>query len=244
MPSPPHKATLAPVVKLEQVSFAYPLNPVLQQVSLAIYPGQFIGIIGPNGGGKTTLLKLILGFLSPSQGVVQVFNQNPAERTKMPLPIAYVPQALFCDRHFPISAEEVVLTGLCSRLPWYGRFRTADRRAAQGALEKIGLAHLSGCPFGKLSGGQAQRVLIARALVSDPKLLLLDEPTASVDHQAEVEIYALLEQLKGTRTILMVTHDLRAALEHVEALLCVQGHVAVLKPTEVCPHFSFGLYQR
>jgi zinc transport system ATP-binding protein len=230
-----------PVIELENVSFAYPGNLVLRDVSFQVYPGEFIGMIGPNGGGKTTLLKLILGFLKPLKGTVKVFGEVAGSSPTLNR-LAYVPQAIRFDRDFPISVEEVVLSGLISHLPWHGRFHTADRIAAQEALEKIGLPHLAKASFGTLSGGQAQRVLIARALVSNPQLLLLDEPTASVDSQAEADIYALLNWLKGQMTILMVTHDLRAAIEQVGRILCVQGSVLSLKPEEVCKHFAFGLY--
>lgn len=230
-----------PIIELKNVSFAYPGNLVLKNVYFQVSPGEFIGMIGPNGGGKTTLLKLILGFLKPLKGMIKVFGETAGSSPTLNR-LAYVPQAVRFDRDFPISVEEVVLSGLIAHLPWYGRFRTADRIAAQEALEKIGLPHLANAPFGILSGGQAQRVLIARALVSNPQLLLLDEPTASVDSQAEADIYALLNQLRGYMTILMVTHDLGAAIEQVGRILCVQGGVLSLKPEEVCKHFAFGLY--
>lgn len=230
------------VIEFDQVSFSYQSTPVLRQLSFQVYPGEFIGIIGPNGGGKTTLLKLILGFLKPTRGTVHVFGKTTDGQATQPLRLAYVPQSVRFDRDFPISVEEVVLSGLLSRLTWYGRFRSSERKAARQALEKTGLVHLSDHPFGTLSGGQAQRVLIARALVSNPQVLLLDEPTASVDSQAEADIYAILQLLKGTMTILMVTHDLRAAIDQVGRVLCVQGGVISLKPEEVCKHFAFGLY--
>jgi zinc transport system ATP-binding protein len=232
-----------PMIEFDQVSFSYQNTPVLNQVTFQVYPGEFVGLIGPNGGGKTTLLKLILGFLKPSRGILHVFGKiaRDGEHTP-PNQIAYVPQSMRFDRDFPISVEEVVLSGLISHLPWYGQFRSSDRKRAKEALEETGLAHLSDHPFGTLSGGQAQRVLIARALVSQPQLLLLDEPTASVDSQAEADIYAILNKLKGKMTILMVTHDLLAAIEQVQRVLCVQGGVISLKPEEVCKHFAFGLY--
>lgn len=233
---------LPPVVEFDRVSFSYPGTPILNQVSFQVYPGEFIGMIGPNGGGKTTLLKLILGFLKPTGGTIRIFDEKAGEHAFTPNRLAYVPQSVRFDREFPISVEEVVLSGLLSRLPWYGKFRAADRRAAKEALEYMGLSHLAANSFGTLSGGQAQRVLIARALVSKPQLLLLDEPTASVDVQAESDIYAILNQLKGKMTILMVTHDLKAAIDQVERVLCVQGGVISLKPEEVCKHFAFGLY--
>ncbi len=229
-------------IVFEKVSFSYSTMPVFHQVSFQVHSGEFIGIIGPNGGGKTTLLKLVLGFLKPSTGSIHVLRQTSPSSSPSPNKIAYVPQSTRFDRDFPISVEEVVLSGIISRLPWYGKFHAADREAAMAALNKTGLAHLSHASFGTLSGGQAQRVLIARALVSKPELLLLDEPTASVDNQAEADIYALLKQLKGEMTILMVTHDLRATIDQVERVLCVQNGVISLKPEEVCKHFAFGLY--
>ncbi len=231
-----------PLITLDQVTFSYTHTPVLKDVSFQVYPGEFIGMMGPNGGGKTTLLKLLLGFLKPSKGKVYVLGQEASSHFTSPNRLAYVPQSVRFDRDFPISVEEVVLSGLIFRLPWYGRFRAADRQTAREALEKTRLSHLANRPFGTLSGGQAQRVLIARALVSKPKLLLLDEPTASVDSQAEADIYALLNQIKGQMTILMVTHDLSVAIHQVERVLCVQGGVMSLKPEEVCKHFAFGLY--
>lgn len=231
-----------PIIQLEHLFFSYQSMPVLHDVSFTVEPGEFIGIIGPNGGGKTTLLKLILGFLKPSRGLIRVFGETPGISRQRTTPLAYVPQAMRFDREFPISVEEVVLAGLLTHLPWYGSFPKKDRQAAREALERVGLEKLWNAPFGTLSGGQAQRVLIARALVSNPQLLLLDEPTASVDSQAEADIYAILKQLKGEMTILMVTHDLRAAIDHVERILCVQGRIFSLKPAEVCEHFVFGLY--
>jgi zinc transport system ATP-binding protein len=156
--------------------------------------------------------------------------------------VAYVPQGLRFDRQFPISVMEVVLSGRLSRLPWYGLYSSADKKAAHEALDLVGMLPYSHCVFGNLSGGQAQRALIARALVSEPQLLLLDEPTASVDAQAETLIYSILKQLQKKMTILMVTHDLRAAIDIVDRVLCVQGGVLSLLPQEVCEHFALGLY--
>lgn len=245
MPSQNNKSMKqSPVIEIDHVNFSYPGNSVLHDVSFQVNSGEFIGMIGPNGGGKTTLLKLILGFLRPSKGKVSVFGELAGEQSTSPNRLSYVPQSVRFDRDFPISVEEVVLSGLISSLPWYGRFRLQDCKAAREALEQTGLSHLSGAAFGTLSGGQAQRVLIARALVSKPELLLLDEPTASVDSRAEADIYALLKQLKGQMTILMVTHDLGVAIDQVERVLCVQGSVISLKPEEVCKHFAFGLYHK
>lgn len=231
---------MEPIIKLDDVSFAYQDAVVLENVSLDIFPGEFVAIIGPNGGGKTTLLKLILGFLKPTLGRVDVFGSLP--KNNHTTPIAYVPQTTRFDRQFPISVREVVLSGCLSHLPWHGRFHQKEQDAAAEALQRVGLSDFQYTPFGKLSGGQAQRVLIARALVSNPQLLLLDEPTASVDSQAEAEIYAILQKLHGTMTILMVTHDLKAAVSQVDRVLCIQRQAVEMRPEEVCAHFAIGLY--
>lgn len=234
---------MSSIVEIEQLYFSYPGNPVLSDINLKVDSGEFIAIIGPNGGGKTTLLKLILGLLKPSSGKILVFGQTPQPGVPpIRTPISYVPQAMRFDKQFPISVLEVVLGGLLSKLPWYGRFSQKDIEAALAALDQVGLLGFDKRSFGTLSGGQAQRVLIARALVSQPELLLLDEPTASVDSQAEADIYGLLKKLKGQMTILMITHDLRAAIDNVGRVFCVQGTLIALNPEEVCKHFAIGLY--
>lgn len=238
MPSPLHKSGLSVAVK--GLSFSYQRQSILTNVSFSIQRGEFVGVIGPNGGGKTTLLRLLLGFLQPGSGTIHLSSENG----KIPpaASIAYVPQQLKLDRDFPISVQEVVLTGLLSQLPWYGRFSRLQKYAAQSALDLVGMKPWQSTSFGKLSGGQAQRVLMARALVSKPQLLLLDEPTASIDPEAQREIYQLLTSLKGSITIIMVTHDLKMVRNQVDRLFCVQQHVAELKPEQVCNHLALGLY--
>lgn len=227
------------IVTAKNLYFAYGDAPVLTDVTFDIHPGEFVGIIGPNGGGKTTLLKLILGFLCPSSGVLKVFNENPKNAHSN---VAYVPQRQPFDRLFPISVTEVVLTGRLAHLPWYGAYSAQDYTLAKEALRLVELEAFAEVPFGSLSGGQAQRVLIARALVSQPKLLLLDEPTSSVDVDAQAEIYSLLDKLRGKMTVVMVTHDLRTVIERVGRVICVQGSALLLRPEEVCEHFTIGLY--
>lgn len=226
-------------IRFENVSFAYEDSLILKDVTFSVNQGEFVGIIGPNGGGKTTLLKIILGFLKPSTGAVSLFGHTPQQMMHQ---IGYVPQALRFDRQFPISVYELVLSGRLFRLPWYGIYSNKDRQITEEMLEKVGLKDFQHCAFGTLSGGQTQRALIARALVSEPKLLLLDEPTASVDAQAEADIYSLLKELRKEMTILMVTHDLNAAIDQVQSVLCVQQTVMNLLPQEVCEHFALGLY--
>lgn len=227
------------IISLDQITFAYQDTRILDDVSFQVKKGEFIGIFGPNGGGKTTLLKLLMGFLKPSSGTINLFGKQPQHAREK---IAYVPQGLRFDREFPISVHELVLSGRLSRLSWIGRYNPEDYKIANEMLEKVKLTPFKNAAFGTLSGGQAQRALIARALVSQPELLLLDEPTASVDTEAEKEIYSILEELKGKMTILMVTHHLRTAMDQVGRVLCVQKNVISLKPEEVCEHFAIGLY--
>jgi len=226
-------------IEVEDLSFAYQDHLVLRDVSFRIKTGEFIGIIGPNGGGKTTLLKLLMGSLMPQKGRIKVFGNAPQYFLEH---ISYVPQTVRFDKQFPISVLEVVLMGRLAYLPWYGWYNKEDLQIAREALARVKMSHLENRPFGTLSGGQAQRVLIARALASKPKLLLLDEPTASIDTQAQAEVYNILEELTGTMTILMVTHDLGVAIDRVEKVLCVQNNVMLLTPQEVCEHFAIGLY--
>ncbi len=231
---------MEPAVVFDNVSFSYDHDlPVLKNVSFSVIPGEFLGIIGPNGGGKTTLLKLIMGFLSPSCGKILIFGKPPLEERHS---IAYVPQNLKFDKAFPISLNELVLSGLLSRLPWYGKFSAENKAAALRALERVGLKELQDRAIGTLSGGQMQRGLIARALVSSPKLLLLDEPTANVDAKAEVDIHALLKELSGEVAIMMVTHSLQDSISNVDRVLCVQQTAKALQTKEVCEHFALGLY--
>lgn len=231
---------MPPVISLKNVSFGYtPGQPVLQDVNLEVTEGEFIGIIGPNGGGKTTLLKLLLGFISPWKGTISILGKST---TCYPNGIAYVPQVLHYDKQFPITVIDLVLAGRLSTLAWWGTFTKEDREKALFALEQVDLIEYKDRPFGTLSGGQAQRALIARALAQEPKILLLDESMACVDMQAEAEIYDVLNKIRSSLTILMVTHDIRAIIQHVKRVLCVQGKVISLGPSDVCEHFALGLY--
>jgi zinc transport system ATP-binding protein len=227
------------IVELSDVCFSYHEIPVLRNITFSIHKGEFVGIIGPNGGGKTTLLKLIMGFLKPDKGTIKVFGKDPENARQH---LAYVPQSLRFDRQFPISVLEVVLSGRLSKLPWYGQYSDEDYDRAKDSLEKVQMSAFVDRPFGSLSTGQAQRVLIARALTSSPSLLLLDEPTASVDPNSEAEIQAILKKLSHSMTLMMVTHNLQTIVNEVKKVICVQGEAFPLKPEEVCEHFSLGLY--
>ncbi|MBS0621589.1 MAG: metal ABC transporter ATP-binding protein [Verrucomicrobia bacterium] len=222
-------------VSLQHVSFTYNKTAVLKDVCLTIAKGEFLGIIGPNGGGKTTLLKLIMGLLEAQEGTI-VLEEG--------MKIGYVPQRLPFDRHFPMSVLELVLGGLLSEAPWFGGYGRKNKNRALHALEHVDLLNEAHAHCGSLSGGQLQRALIARAIVSHPHLLLLDEPTANIDHQAEEHLWELLNQFKGKMAIGMVTHDLDAAVNRVDRIVCVHRTVYPLPREEVCKHFALGLYHK
>ncbi|NGX60821.1 MAG: High-affinity zinc uptake system ATP-binding protein ZnuC [Chlamydiae bacterium] len=226
-------------VFVEDLFFSYPQTPVLSEVSFSIYQGEFVAFFGPNGGGKTTLLHLLMGFLPPDHGVVQLLGKKPKEVSKK---IGWVPQNFHFDPTFPISVQEVVLGGRLSFAPKVGGFRKEDQEKVRESLKLVNMEHKLSTPFSSLSGGQQQRVLIARALASDPDLLLLDEPTASVDFDAQNAIYDLLCKLRGKLTIIMVTHDLHSAVAFVDRLFCIQKNATEMPAEKVCEHFALGLY--
>lgn len=227
-------------IEVKNLSFGYQSDLlVLENINWTVQDGQSVALVGPNGGGKTTLLKILLGLYNPAEGSVKVLGTAPDKALGH---IAYVPQNMAFDKQFPITALDVVLMGRLSHLPWYGRYSHKDKDLALESLRTVGLEEKAGSAFGELSGGQRQRVLIARALVSHPRLLLLDEPTASVDIEAEKEIYSILNRLQGKMTIIMVTHDLQTAMDNVSNVAVVQRTLRSLSKEEVCQHFAIGLY--
>ncbi len=227
------------IIEIKNLSFEYDHNIVLENVNLSIKKGEFVGIIGPNGGGKTTLLKLILGFLPPNKGSVRISGKLSKEVQHN---IGYVPQFHEIDRYFPITVYELVLLGAISTCNWLGKYPNIIKKKAKKLLKDLNLSKIMNSPFGKLSGGQMQRVLIARALISDPEILILDEPTSNIDEKSLKQIFKLLLDPKSNRTILIVSHDLKAIFENITKVLCVQRSVSTLKPKEVCEHFSICLH--
>lgn len=207
-----------PAVEINGLHFAYGAVPVLSDVTLTIADGEFLGIVGPNAGGKSTLLKLILGLLKPHAGRVRVLGETPQRARRQ---IGYVPQHPGFQRDFPISVEDVVLMGRFG-LGWrLGTWRRADRRAAAAALDEVEALDLAPRQIGTLSGGQLQRVLLARALVAEPRLLILDEPTANIDQRLEGEIFELLAHLNRRLTILVVSHDIAFISGYVTRVACL-----------------------
>ncbi len=193
-----------PVIACDQLSVDLGGVRVLENVTLSVGEGDFLGLVGPNGGGKTTLLRVILGLENASAGSVRVFGGLPGS---FPGRIGYVPQRLFFDREFPISVRDLVLMGRLSKKKLFQHYNTLDRTRVDEAIHAAGLERLIERRIGDLSGGELQRALIARALAGEPELLLLDEPTASIDPQMKTTIYDLIEQLKERLTIVLVTHD-------------------------------------
>jgi len=219
-----------PAVELKDVEFRYDGPLVLQSVSLAVEEGDFLGIIGPNGSGKTTLLRLILGLIRPTAGNVLVYGRPPQQARRM---IGYVPQKPNLDPSFPVNVEDVVLMGRLGQSPMAGGFLRDDHEAAMRAIDQVEISHLRRKRFGRLSGGEQRRALIARALATEPRLLLLDEPTVGVDHRVEHEIYSLLDVLNKHVTIVLVSHDIGCVTEHVRRVAAVHQRVFCHTPEEL-----------
>ena len=215
------------VIEVDHVDFSYDGNRVLEDIAFSVAEGDFLGVVGPNGSGKTTLLKIILGLLRPLKGKVRVFGRSPERSRHL---IGYVPQHANLDASFPISVVDVVLIGRLGRAPLLGRYRKTDREAAERAMGEAEILDLRNRRFGTLSGGQQQRVLLARALVGNPDLLLLDEPTASIDGRVEQDIYHLLKKLNEKVTIVLVSHDLGFISTYVNKVACVNRRL-VCNPT-------------
>jgi len=207
-----------PAIEVKGLDFTYDGHLVLEDINLTISDRDFLGVVGPNGGGKTTLLKIILGLLHPRKGTVRVFGQHPERARKL---IGYVPQQADLDISFPISVRDVVLIGRLGRTSAFWRYRKNDYLAADEAMDQLKIRDLGDRLYGTLSGGQKQRALIARALVGDPALLILDEPTVSVDGRVEQDIYDLLQKINEKIAILFVSHDLGFVSTHVNRVACV-----------------------
>jgi zinc transport system ATP-binding protein len=207
-----------PVINIKDLSFSYDSETILRNVNFEIKEKDFIAMIGPNGGGKTTLLKLMLGLLTPAEGHIRVLGKHPKKASPY---IGYVPQDVHINRDFPITAMDVVLMGLPVSGKRWRRQSPHDRQRATDALERMEVGAQAEKKIGALSGGQRQRVFIARALVTHPKLLLLDEPTASIDTRGQAEFFQLLKKLNEDITIVVVSHDLLVISRYVKSVACV-----------------------
>lgn len=214
------------VISLRDIVFSYGGPKVLDGVSLDVEEAEFLGVVGPNAGGKSTLLKLILGFLQPLEGEVRVLGGKPRNTRHQ---IGYVPQYPVFNRDFPISVEQTVLMGRLGRSSLFGGYSRSDRDIARRAMTETEVADLAGRQLCTLSGGQLQRVLVARALACEPKILILDEPTANIDMRVETDIFDLLKQLNERMTIIVVSHDIGFISGYVDRVAC-------LNRTLICHH--------
>ncbi len=216
------------IVVLRDLSFGYGPSPVLIDIDLTIQAGDFLAIIGPNGSGKTTLVKIILGLLTPSSGRVELFGKTPADLSDRGR-IGYVPQkATHIDPYFPASTDEVVGMALLADKDSRGLPAREGRARVLRALQEVGMAEFGKSPIGRLSGGQQQRVFIARALVTSPRILFLDEPTTGVDAGTQASFYDMLERLNRREglTIVLITHDIGIVNKHVTSVACLNQRLA------------------
>ena len=209
------------IISLRDVSVRYDGDAAIEDVSLDIFEDDFLGVIGPNGGGKTTLIKAILGAV-PHSGKIEI---DSSLKHGNHFKIGYMPQVSQFDMRFPISIEEVVLSGLQTERGFFGRYTSKDKTTARQLLDRMGIADLAKRPIGEVSGGQMQRALLCRAIISEPKLLILDEPTNFVDNRFEHEFYAMVQQLSEQMAIVIVSHDLGTITSVVKSIICVNRHV-------------------
>ena len=232
-----------PVVEIDRVTFSYDDagagEPVLEDVTLRIEEGDFLGVIGPNGGGKTTLLKIILGLLAPRRGSVKVFGRPPA---KVRHRLGYVPQFASIDPTVPANALDIVLMGRLKLSSWGYRFGRSHVDAAMEALRQTATEDLARRPIAALSGGQRQRILIARALAAEAQMLLLDEPTRGVDLHREREILELLERLNERMPIVLVSHDIPMVAAHLGSAVCVNRTLTRHAARDVSPQMIEEMY--
>ena len=226
-----------PLIEIKNLSAGYDSRTVLRNVNLTVYDRDFLGIIGPNGGGKTTLIKCILGLLKPTTGeilyrVTTASNNNPAfldnsatnsqfSTLNSQFSMGYLPQYNSIDRKFPITVEEVILSGLSSQKSLISRFTATHREKARQVIARMGLEGLEKHAIGALSGGQLQRALLGRAIISDPALVVLDEPSTYIDKRFEARLYELLAEINHDCAIILVSHDIGTVLQQVKSIACV-----------------------
>lgn len=218
------------LISLENVAAAYDGKQVLSDVNLKVREKDFIGIIGPNGGGKTTLVKLILGLISPTAGKIDFYKEGkPVDKIK----IGYLPQYSSLDKKFPISLFELVLSGLSGQKPLFHPFDRNQRDMATETIRRMGMEGLEQAPVGTLSGGQLQRALLGRAIVSSPDVVILDEPSTYLDKRFEEHLYPLLEEINRKSAILLVSHDIGTILQNVKSVACVNETLDYHPDTEI-----------
>lgn len=224
----PYIMSRQPVISLEHISVSYGTKRVLTDVCLTVGEKDFLGIIGPNGGGKTTLIKTILGLKKADTGNITYFKDG---KQVPQISIGYLPQYNKIDKNFPISTEEVILSGIRKGL--FSRYTTDDREAARQVLQQMGIEDLATRPIGTLSGGQVQRALLGRAVISKPSVVILDEPNTYIDKRFEGQLYHLLEDINRESAVILVSHDIGAVLQNVRTIACVNETLDYHPDTEL-----------
>ena len=238
---------MTPIIQIEHLSAGYEGKEVLHDINLTVYQDDYLGIIGPNGGGKTTLMRLILGLMKPTDGKIRFFKaerdkngetvknengenvknengENVAKEVKE-ISMGYLPQYNELDKQFPISVYEVVLSGLSKSKGLFSRYTKAQHQQVLDTLEHMQLIDLKDRHIGALSGGQLQRVLLARAIVSKPDVVILDEPNTYIDRRFQKQMYEMLEQINKECAIIIVSHDIAEVLNNVKHIACVNHHL-------------------
>lgn len=228
-----------PVIQIHNLWAGYDSQPVLEDINLEVLQGDFIGLIGPNGGGKTTLLRTLIGLIEPMKGEISVMGSSAK---KGRCHIGYVPQQVAFDREFPISVWDVVKMGRLGCRGTLKKVRKDDEDIIADSLRQVEIEDLAARPIGDLSVGQRQRVYIARALATIPQILLLDEPTASVDPQASANIYELLHKLNNTITIIMVNHNMEAVSSYVKSIGCINRRLYYHGTKEITEEMVDAIY--
>lgn len=219
-----------PIIQLTNITAGYENKQVLDNVNLTVYEKDFLGVIGPNGGGKTTLMKIILGLLKPQSGKIQFFTEG---KEVSEISMGYLPQYNSIDKKFPISVYEVILSGLNKQKSLLRSFTAQQREQVRHIIARMGLEGLEQRSIGQLSGGQLQRALLGRALVSDPQVVILDEPNTYIDKRFQAVLYSLLEEINKERAIILVSHDIGSVFQCVKSIACVNGTLDYHPDTEV-----------
>lgn len=231
---------MTPIVEIKQLNVAYPnKQDVLKNVSLTVYDNDFLGIIGPNGGGKTSLLKAILGLIQPVSGEILFYDNGKRVHH---LNIGYLPQINQIDKKFPINVREVILSGLSLHGKFFKHYSSHDRKKAFVVAEKMGVESLLDRAIGELSGGQLQRVLLGRAIIDNPKLIILDEPSSYVDKLFETNFYKLLGEINKKIAIVLVSHDVGTIISQVKNIACVNQCLHYHSGTDISQNWLLNAY--
>ena len=220
---------MKPIIEIKNIWANYGKRDVLQNVSLTIEEHDFLGILGPNGGGKTTLMKVLLGLLEPEKGTIKFFQDgHPVDK----MTIGYLPQFSQIDKKFPISVKEVILSGLAHKKSFFSKYNPEDFQRVGEIINQLGLDEIKDCQIGQLSGGQLQRVLLGRAIVAHPQLLILDEPNTYLDREGEERLYDSLEQINRESAIILVSHDLSSIEHYAKRIALVDTSLEMINKTK------------